>query len=299
MPELDAALRATFADVLHTGTLGTDRAIVGSIRPFDGDRIVGSVSPSARLVPTNDPPLDLYIDEPVLWLVDDAWGMASIDLIKQRWESWVLPGASRDPIACVGRAAALPLACLLARRGLALIEAAAVTRGGHTTLVLAPFGIADELAQLLRAGFGLVGAHRVLLRERSDIVEVIHVGGPAPADSGYRDLAAEFCGSTVSGARCDAVLVVDPARRMLSRTTRIPAVEATGLIHRSLILPDVPELATLTRLPARLARAVPCYRVQLGQDARGLRDLILQIQRIESRPIQLTTFPTGKKPVAA
>jgi hypothetical protein len=291
LDELQPLMRAGFGDAAHAEAAG--KALRGAIHPFDSKAALANVSAAARSAGSNDPPLDVFVDGDRLWLVDDAWGLCEVDLGRQAWQSWMLPGAARDPGACLARGVMMPLACLLARRGLALVPAAAVARGSQASLILAPFPIHYELEELLRAGFRLIASDWTLLRTAGDGVEMLRVGSITS-----RDLSAEYCGTSQQRAMLDTVLIIDPARRGTSRVATLSAGDAAAYIRRSLPLPELPTLPALAQLPARLARSAAAYRVQLALNPRDLRDLLLTVMQGSTSKLTLSVFTTSRAKVA-
>src|SRR5687768_9716298 len=163
--------------------------IRGRVLPFEESTVLRQLSSDAVRVDDADLLLELYRDPrggERLWLVDERWGIAEINLLRRTWKSWILPQASIDAVRLFEAAVMWPMAQLLRGTGLHLIPGAAVGKGRRGVLILSPYDVGLEIAAFAEAGVGVIGQRWVALREEPDgRVSLLSVPGrteeaPAP-----------------------------------------------------------------------------------------------------------------------
>lgn len=254
----------------------------GSIRPYEPTEVLRRVSSSARKLNMADPCIEVFQDGERYWLVDERWGIAEVNLLRGQWRSWVLPRPTLDPVRLVEATILWPLAHVLRSRGLHLLPAASLVRGGWGVLLIAPFSVEPELTRLLRAGFRIVGQRWTALREEDGRIDMLHLPGKVERGSTPRrrqintaaaqwiDLNGEFLGSTRNHAFCDAVLIAEPGRRFLAHVDQLTAPEALEALRISWPIVDLSISRRWASLPGRLAQLSRCSRVQLSQDPADL-----------------------------
>lgn len=220
-------------------------------------------------------------------MVDDRWGMAEINLLKGQWRSWVLPRPTLDPAACAEWAALWPLSQLLRPRGVTLLPAAAVARGGWAALVLCPFGLGPELAALVRAGYKVIGQRWTALREEDGRVALLHLPGHVERCGGVGpspriDLGGQYPGSAQRYAFCDAVLVAEPGRRPRPAVRVVGPDDDAALLRSAWPIPDLHPQRRPSPLPAKLAQGCRVAQVQLSRNPADLLPLLHALR--DSRP---------------
>jgi len=200
----------------------------GTIKAFDAAEVNRRLSSTAIPLQNTAGRLEVYAERERYWLIDDRWGMAEINLLKNHWRAWILPSPSIDPVAVAEMAAMWPMAQLLRSKGLYLLPAIAVARDHWGLMLISPFGIQAELKSLVRAGFKVIGQQWTALREEEGRIAMLHVPGRierggsrrirsltslAAGPSEWTDLAAEIPGITQFHSFCDAVIFVENGRR--------------------------------------------------------------------------------------
>src|SRR5436305_14062724 len=91
VPALEQAIEALLGCFIVPGWPEGFSPVTGSIRPYDPGEVARCISPTARhLARTNDL-LDIYEEGERFWLVDDRWGLAEINLLRNQWRSWIIP----------------------------------------------------------------------------------------------------------------------------------------------------------------------------------------------------------------
>jgi len=177
VPLLDLPIRQAFGEFVVSDWPERFTPIGGSIRPYEQSAVMRHISPTAAPVATGSPAMELYEEGERFWVVDDRWGLAEINLLKGRWQSWILPEPSMDSVRIVEQAVRWPMAQLLRSRGLTMLPAVAVARGRFGLLMISPFAIERELAALIRAGYKIVGQQWTALREEDGRVAMLHLPG--------------------------------------------------------------------------------------------------------------------------
>lgn len=278
----------------------------GALRPFAEAEVLKRISPRARLIGNtlagqhrSFDSIEMFEDGDRYWIVDERWGIAEIDLLKGQWTSWIMPAATLEPRRCIEAAIQWPLAQLVQRRGIHLLPAVSVARGSIGTMCIAPFNLGPELNACIRAGYKLVGQRWTVLREQSqtatsasqrfdpsfelrqmpgwvDVPERISwpLGSPRRGQEHVLDLAAENCGASRARADCNAILVIQPARRAASCVERVPSGRNAAQLLRAVwpIIEAHPKQAKI--VITRLATSCPVFQVTLSRDPQDLPRLL-------------------------
>lgn len=265
--------------------------VTGQLRRYEQREVMRHLSPSAVRLSSGGRDtaelMELYQDGERFWLVDDRWGMAEMNLLKGSWRSWLLPKPTLDPARCAEMALMWPMAQVLRGRGLTLLPAVSVARDGWGVLILSPMGLEAELTSLVRAGFRILGQQWSCLREKGAGVELLHVPGrversrvPAltPSADEWVDLEGEFCGSSESVARCEAVVMIEPARRAVTRATWLTDTAALDTLRRAWPMAELHR--NRRQLVTKLAMGCRGASVQL---ARRADDLLTLLGRMQAR----------------
>jgi hypothetical protein len=264
----------------------------GLIRPYHQSDVSRHLSAKARRINGVDEPIDLYEDGERFWVIDDRFGLCEINLLKNQWRTWLLPQARLDPVRCAEFAVIWPMAQLLRSRGLHLLPAAAVTRGGRGVLILSETGIEAELANLLNAGYRIIGQRWTAVREEDGRIDLLHLPGrvqrPVPprlqaafdqsthqgADqSDWIDLADGRSGAEQNHAFCDAVLLIQRGRRSISAFSRLTD-DPLGALRAAWPIVQLRPQRRPSPLPAQLARQCSCWQARLSHDAADLLHII-------------------------
>lgn len=257
--------------------------VAGHVAPYEQDVVMRHLSPHAVAVATDDL-TEIYEHEGRFWVVDDRWGLAEINLLKGCWQSWVLPRPALATWQVAEAAVTWPMAQLLRQKGLALIPAASVATGGFGVLILSPFGIEPELTALVSAGWRVVGQRWTALREEDGRISMLRLPGRVERLTGLRyrstggeagvaqqptwvDLSQERPGSSAHHAFCDAVVVVDPARRATAGARAARGSGVTASIRKSWPMIDLHAGGggAALHLPARLAAGCAVLEAQLSR----------------------------------
>ena len=264
----------------------------GQLRRYDPQEVMRHLSPDAVPVATAGQLLELYQEGERFWLVDDRWGLCEINVMKGTWRSWVLPHPTLDPVRVAEMAVLWPLAQLLRPKGLFLIPAASVSRGGSGLLILSPFNIEGELRALVNAGYNIVGQRWTAVREDGGRIELLQMPGQIEREASPRlrdasmgpasrwvDLTSEYCGVVQPHAFCDAVLVVEPSRRPTAHVNEVAAQRATDTIRRAWPITELHPFRRHGQLPMKLSQACRSWQLQLS---RRPDDLLVLIDSIRS-----------------
>lgn len=244
--------------------------ITGSVRAYDQADVLKHVSATATRMPNArpgmNPMMELYQDEERFWLVDDQWGMLEINLLKKSWRSWILPYPALDLQRCAEWAALWPLAQLLSGPELALLPAISIVREGWGAVIFSPFKMEAELEALCGDGFKVIGPRWSCLREMAGEVRM----PPFPHD-----------GDTRESTRCDAVVMVEPSRRAVSRFDELPRTLSLEALRRH--WPIIPLHRSRRQISVKLASQARCCEVQLSRQP---GDLLKLVNALHARQIR-------------
>ena len=267
------------------------------IRPYEQAEVLRHMSSAAQRIGAarGDLP-ELYQERERLWVVDEQWGISQVDYLRGSMVSWVLPRPGIDIVEIVDRALLWPLAQLLKCKDLHLIPAAAVTRGGFTTLVVSPFDITGELVALVRSGYRVVGQRWVAVREEQGRTELLSFpglvklpGGRPLVVEGYSDLLDMYLGVGQPHAFCDAVALVTPGRRVAGAVREIPAEDAGELLRQAWPIPELHPRHRPTTLLSHLSRRSRVVEMDLTRTATDVLNLMERL----SRPQAMVMDPAG------
>lgn len=291
-PFIDAWLRP-FA-VPHDGVEASRLPVSGTLRKYDQREVVRHLSPKA--VRLADAGLtELYQEGERFWLVDDRWGMTEVNLLKSSWRTWLLPNPTLDPVRCAEMALMWPMAQLLRGRGLTLLPAVSVAREDRGVLILSPMGIEAELTAMIRSGYRMIGQRWSCVREKGAAAELLHLPGLVESarvpqidvSDEWVDLEGEFCGSSQASARCDTVVIVQPARRQAANARELTQVEAQDAIRRG--WPMIELHRSRRQILAKLASSCRCLGVQLSRRAEDLVDVLQNEPNRSDNPFTISS----------
>jgi hypothetical protein len=281
--------------------------ITGSIRNFDQAEVLKCLSPTARRIRQNDC-LELYEENERFWIVDETWGMCEINLLKSSWRTWILPATATDSIRCTDASVLWPLAQLLRPRGLHLVPAVSVSRGGKSLLILSPFGIEPELVSLIDAGFRVIGQSWTAVREEKDKIELLHMPGHVHRPVAPRlraggdqtpqwvDLMQEFAGAEQRYGFCDAVIVVEPGRRPSAHCNVMDPARSTAVLKSAWPIAELHPQRRPGQLATRLAQRCVCLEVGLSRDPNQFLETLTRTIIGMSRPSNIAGSGTAPAP---
>lgn len=244
--ELIEPLRHLLAPFEVSGWPDGFNPTTGTIDYFDQAQVLRHLSPRATAVPDHRELLELYQDGERFWVIDEQWGMAEINLLKNQWRAWVLPGRRAHDTRCLDSALLWPMAQLLRPRQLHLVPAVAVARETTGFLIICPFSLERELAALIGAGYRIIGQRWAALRDEDGQLSLLRVPGRiersltpqlravgVEVSDGWVDLDAEHPFATRYHAQLRAVLIVDPARRVAAELRELSQREAASALRRT------------------------------------------------------------------
>lgn len=271
----------------------------GSVDPYDAAEVVRHLPADAKRLRRPSETVEYYELDERFWIVDERWGMAEMNLLKGSWRSWILPGATLDPLRCAEAAVVWPMAQVLRARGVHLIPAVSVVRDGWGALLFCPFGLGPELSALLKDGYRVIGQRWTALREEEDgriamryipgFIERplnhrrilrISLGGLDP----WVDLRDEHRPRAFQlHAPVDAVLTVFPGRRSRAHMRLVEDVDrAAHLIRQTWPIPALHPHRRLGALPSKLAADCACADVQLSNNPKDLLALLRSLRESSS-----------------
>ncbi len=294
-------LRQVIDDVLRTLVVHDwpegSMPIEGMIETYETDVVARHLSVTADRVCRFGDYAELWRDGERCWLIDEAWGICEINLLKRTWRSWVLPQSQIDPIRTFEQAVLWPMSQVLISRGLAVVPMASVVHRGRGALVLSPFSLEPELSTWVLAGHGLIAQRWTALREEAGRVLMLNMPGriersPIPQlrsrvrttdvlstilpATDWVDLSIESQ-SNCHYAWCDLVLVVEPGRRGVASSKPLTGASATAAVRRAWPIPDAGAMQRHAQLAARIGQQIPVFQVELSRDPRALLRLLEQI----------------------
>jgi hypothetical protein len=227
----------------------------GCIGPFDYGDVARHISPQAKLIARPDEMSHLYALDERCWLVDERWGLCEINLLKRRWQSWIVPNPSIDAAAGAEAAIWWPMAMLLRGHRLELIPALSVGRDDWGALILSPYSLDSELVSLPNCGFEIIGRRWSSLCNAGERIRMGHL----PAADATRAQPWEAVRKTA----CRAVFIIEPGCRPLAKI-RAP-MDARDALRRAWPMIDLPAgRRRAADMIARLARQCRCLSVQLS-----------------------------------
>jgi hypothetical protein len=258
------------------GTAPAGRTVTGTIKPFVFSEVSRCLAPAATR--QMDGLVEIYNLDEQYWFVDERWGMCEINLLKRRWRSWILPRPSLDPLQLMEAAVLSPMAHLLRASGVELLPAISIERNGWGALILSSFGIGGEVARLVRAGYRIIGQRWTALRLQKNRFVLSPLPGAIEAPLARRgsglksaptliDLASTNPWALGETAWCEAVLVVEPGRRTVTRGRVVSADKAAGIIRHVWPLALLPLGKTrLGDTAARLSQQAVCLSMELSRN---------------------------------
>lgn len=271
----------------------------GEIRPFDLAEVTRSLASAAASQRQSDDLVDIYSLAERSWVLDDRWGMCEINLLKHRWQSWVLPHPTLDPVRLAEAAVLWPMAQLLRLRGIELVRAISVERAGWGALILSPYSITGEISRLLRGGYRVIGQRwtalvpqhgRIVLRHIPGVVESLDARNKwIGRETAWIDLAVQNPWSAARLSSCDAVIVIASGRRGTSRGRIVAASESQALLRRHWPLTELPlNRSRVQPTIAALAAQCLCLSLQLSKHADEFLQLVEFARHRSASKIQVS-----------
>ena len=261
--------------------------IHGSVRGYNESEVIRRLPVMAQPLHRQGELTEIYAHEERFWTIDDRWGMCEINLLRGQWQSWIVAQPRLDSMRLFDAAVLWPLAQLLKHRGLHLLPAASVARGGFAAMLLSPVGLGAELALLMAGGFRLIGQRWTIVRQHNGDIELLHVPGAverqamAPfgqVESEWEDLSTHRPGSDQRHAICSTILVVEAARRARAHLDMLDTDDAALLLRRAWPIPELHPHRARGQLPTQLAQLCPCFRLQLSREPRDILMLLDSLQ---------------------
>jgi hypothetical protein len=164
--------------------------------------------------------------------------------------------------------------------------------------MLCPFDAGPELSILIRAGFRIIGQRWTALRDPrygatpapirlgGEEVELLRMPGwvdrpkhalraVPPPPQRVMDLSLEHCGASTPRAACEAVLIVEAARRARASIRRISdGEEAMQLLRAAWPATEVQTERRSNPLAVRLGQRCAIYSIALSRDAHDIAHLL-------------------------
>lgn len=270
------------------------QAVEGTVDAYDADVVARHLSPQADRIAIFGDHAELWRDGERCWLIDDAWGLCEINLLKRSWRSWLLPAGQLDPLRAIEQAILWPMSQVLMARGLSLVPAASVVHRGRGVLLLSPFSLEPELSALLEGGHGLIGQRWTACREEDARPVLLAMPGRVerspiphlrskprslmsiePMRSEWVDLSSNS--TTCRYAWCDMILLVEPGRRAAAKLTPLSGASATAAVRRAWPMPDIGHMNRQAQFATRLPQTAAIYQVELSRDPIALVRLLEQL----------------------
>ena len=287
------ALKRDFPDPLE---------IHGQIRPFDLAEVSRSLSAAADSRRWCHDVVEIYSLAERRWIVDPRWGVCQIDLLKHRWQSWVLADPRLDGVQLAEAAVLHPMAQLLRPRGVDLVPAVSIERAGWGALIIAPYPISAEIVCIVRAGYRVIGQRWTAVVRHNGSTILRRVGGPMESSAPHAawiDLTADNPWACAELARCDAVLAIAPGRRTTSQGRVLPAAESQAFLrHAWPIRQPPPDRPSLHHPAATLADQCICLRLQLSRHEDEFLQLIEFARKRSAARVQVFVNPALRRSMA-
>jgi hypothetical protein len=265
------------------------------IDPYDDNTVARMVSSKARRIGTGDGLAELWGDGERFWMLDERWGICEINLLRRSWRACLLTRALNEPIRTIDHVLFWPLSQLLIRHDLLIVPGASVTHRGRGVLLLAPFDLEPELHVFARSGQSVVSQRwsaarfdeaRPLLLQLPGRVERAAAPrrGLAHGAMGcsWYDLASLF--GTRPYAWCDAVVIVEPARRSTGSIRRLRGTSACTALRAAWPVQEIVPGHTTGRLLSLLAQQACIYRAELSRDPTQLLTMLAQTEQTPREP---------------
>lgn len=265
--------------------------IPGTLAPYDESVVMRHLSPDAVAIATGDELTEIYEHNERFWLVDDRWGLCELNLLKGEWNSWILRNPRVNNLEVVDAAVLWPMAQLLGLRGLSLVPGVSICRDGFGVLILSPVGLSGELADLIDAGWQVVGQRwtalqedsgRVAMRSMPGAVERVNGRQLASAPGALRDwvdLLAENPAARANHSFVDAVVLIDAARRATASMKPIKGSMAIPAVKRAWPIFEVRPQSSGQQITTRLAAECTVFE---GRLSRRSSDFVEAINSIAS-----------------
>ena len=290
----------------------------GWIDRYDADVVARSLSSTAKLVAVFTETAELWADGERLWLIDEAWGVCELNLLRRTFRSWVLDQALLDPVRCLEQAVLWPMSQVLIGKNVSLLPASGFIHEGRGILLISPFSAEAELAMLASAGHALISQRWVAIREDPQSASrpmmqrvgmlAEHTAAPQPRSrlshsnpaQGWVDLYTTYP-TAERQARCDAIMVIEPGRRTTPSVRQLTGASSSAAVRRAWPIPDSPMGPKQSQFAGRLAAGSQVFQVELSRDAKALLRLLHQLPTDHAivRPTALTPrrLPQTASPV--
>jgi hypothetical protein len=288
--------------------------VEGCVRPYDQTEVLRKLPAAATRLSAPGDIMELYSCDDQFWLIDDRWGMAHINIVRATWQSWVLPQPSINAIQTAEMAVMWPLAQLLRPRGLCLIPAAAMARDGWGVLLVSPLNLEPDLCAMVRAGYRVVGQRWVALREHESRVALLHLPGQleraitGPGTSprqlshvtGWVDLEAEYPGSTLMHAECDAVMIIERGRRPVTLVRPVTRTAALMALRRNWPIVELHPHRRHGQLLASVSRHCRVFELRLSRNPADILKLLddARFERTPAAQVESSVISRARRVVA-
>lgn len=277
--------------------------VEGSIENYDADIVARSLSTSAERVASFGDDAELWRDQERCWLIDEAWGVCEVNLLRRTWRTWLLPIAEADPFRAVDHAVFWPMGQILSTRGLSIVPAASIVHRGRGVLLLSPFNLEPELSMLALAGHGLIAQRWTALREEDGKPVLLSLPGriersPVPQlrsrlriDPGtttgpeWIDLSLQAT-TTCPYAWCEAALIVEPGRRATASSKPLTGASAVAALRRAWPVTELTSAQAHATLARRLAASATVCQIELSRDPRALLRLLESLPAVDRRAVE-------------
>jgi hypothetical protein len=288
--------------------------IEGVVDRFDPDIVARHLSAQAERVASFGDDAELWRDQERCWLIDEAWGVCEVNLLKRTWRTWLLPVAEADPVRAIDHAVFWPMGQILSTRGLSIVPASSVVYRGRGVLILSPFNLEPELSMLALAGHGLISQRWTALREEDGRTVLLNLPGrversPVPqlrsrlrieltSSTGpeWMDLATQAA-TVCPYAWCDAALIIDPGRRATASSKLLTGASAVAALRRAWPVTELTSAQGHAQLARRLVQSAVVCQVELSRDPRALLRLLESIPLTDTdrrRSVEATVGAPGE-----
>ena len=313
MPGIRQMAADLFAPLIDEEWPENFQCIDGTVDAYDADVVARRLSPRAERITVFSDSAELWRDGERCWLLDDAWGLCEINLLKRSWRSWVLPRNALDPLRAVEQAILWPMSQVLMSRGLSLLPAASIVHRGRGSLLLSAFSLEPELSTLLGAGHGVIGQRWTAVRQEEGRPLLLQMPGrversPIPQlRAKAQSLACiepmrgewvdvtENAGSSFRYSWCDSILLIEPGRRAAAKMTALSGASATAALRRAWPMPDVGHTGRHAMFATRVAQRCSIFQIELSRDPQALLRLLEQMPSSLSLRARLVPSTQAKR----
>ena len=237
-PSLQPWLDRFFAPFAATPQVGGLIATSGIVKPFDALEVLRNVTPLAAPIARVDDLAEVFASDERFWLVHEHWGICQINLLKRQWRSWLLPTPTVEPVRQLEGAVLWPLAQLLKMRGLELIPALSIQKDDWAALILCPWNLEPEIRRLEIDGYCVIARDWSILRAKEHRVDLLGMPplrknpltAPSPNSGLLEIVDRQRLGIALE---CQAVFIIEPGRRTVTRGRTLSPAEAPAILRRA------------------------------------------------------------------